>query len=107
MAIARDHEIVEEHLKKYVQCLKDRNLPIWRVYFFGSYARGNPHKDSDIDVAVFLNQDDINGFRESVELTLLGSQIDTRIEPHAYARPDFDDPDPFLDEIIRTGKRIL
>jgi predicted nucleotidyltransferase len=107
MAVARDQEIVEGLLNRYLQCLKDSNMPIWRVYFFGSFATGNPHEHSDIDVAVFLNQDDINGFKENVELALLGSQIDTRIEPHAFARPDFDDPDPFIDTIIRTGKRIL
>lgn len=106
MAIARDQDIVREHLEQYLQCLKDNDIPLWRAYLFGSYARGGAHKDSDIDVAVFLDQDDINGFTENVDLALLGCEIDSRIEPHAYARPDFDDPDPFIDDIIRTGERI-
>jgi predicted nucleotidyltransferase len=30
-------------------------LKIDKVYLFGSYAKGTPHKDSDIDVAFVVN----------------------------------------------------
>jgi len=33
--------------------------------------------------------------------------VDLRIEPHSFARTDFDEADPFVREIIATGERIL
>lgn len=64
-------------------------------------------RDSDIDPAVFLDQDDIAGFPEDVELMRLRRDLDLRIEPHAFAKTDFEDRDPFLEEIIETGQRIV
>ena len=43
----------------YIQQLKDRlrELDPYLVLLFGSYAYGNPHKDSDIDLLVVTNDD--------------------------------------------------
>ena len=30
-------------------------LPVEQIYLFGSYANGTPHKDSDLDLYVVLN----------------------------------------------------
>jgi len=32
-------------------------VPVERIYLFGSYANGIPHKDSDLDLYVVLNDD--------------------------------------------------
>ena len=32
-------------------------LPIEQIYLFGSYAYGNPHKDSDLDLFVVLKDE--------------------------------------------------
>ena len=39
-------------LEKYLDRLKENNIPVQKALLFGSYARGKPGKDSDIDVAV-------------------------------------------------------
>jgi predicted nucleotidyltransferase len=36
--------------------LKDFPMEIEQVYLFGSYAKGTPHKDSDIDVAFVVSR---------------------------------------------------
>ena len=41
-------------IKKYISFLKENKLPVQRVYVFGSYAKGNMHDDSDIDLAIVL-----------------------------------------------------
>jgi hypothetical protein len=33
--------------------------------------------------------------------------IDLNIEPHAFARTDFDESDPFVNEVITKGERII
>jgi len=74
---------------------------------FGSYAKESQHADSDIDLAVFIDKEDINIFDENLELMKLTRNVDLSIEPHTFARIDFDEPDPFVNEIITTGERIL
>jgi predicted nucleotidyltransferase len=32
-------------------------VPVERIYLFGSYAYGTPHKDSDLDLYVVLKDD--------------------------------------------------
>ena len=32
-------------------------IPVERIYLFGSYAYGNPHKDSDLDLYVVLKDE--------------------------------------------------
>ena len=99
--------IVYDKVREYAKCLEDNHVGVWRMYLFGSYVKGTYHEDSDIDIAVFLDKDDIDGFTEQVELMRLRWDIDLAIEPHAFARTDFDETDPFVGEIIRTGERIV
>lgn len=98
---------IRENVGRFAESLKEHRVRVWRMYLFGSYAKGTFDDDSDIDLAVFLDQDDINGFNENVMLMKIRRGIDLRIEPHAFARTDFDETDPFINEIIRTGERII
>ncbi len=82
-------------------------MPVWRLYLYGSYAKKTFHADSDIDLAVFWDRDDIDGLDEDVQLRMLSWDSDLRIEPHFFARTDFDEAAPFVREIIATGERIL
>jgi predicted RNA-binding protein Jag len=62
---------------------------------------------TDIDLAVFLDQDEIDGFNEDVQLMHLTRKVDLGIEPHCFSRKDFENPDPFVQEIIANGERVL
>jgi predicted nucleotidyltransferase len=81
-------------------------LEIDKVYLFGSYAKGTPHKDSDIDVAFVVNSygDDYDFMVSEPPLWNLKRQVDIRIEPHVIARDT--DYAGFLEEIQRTGVEI-
>jgi predicted nucleotidyltransferase len=82
-------------------------VKIDRFYLFGSYAKGNPHKDSDIDVALIVNhlEDDYDHWNTGLILWRLRWNIDLRIEPHLIAR-DMDFADMVM-EIERTGIDIM
>ena len=107
MAVTVDKQLIYEKIRQYADRLAKNNIKVWRMYLFGSYAKGTYDSDSDIDLAVFLDRDDIEGFTEQVELMRLRWDIDLGIEPHAFARTDFDETDPFINEIIKTGERII
>lgn len=107
MAPGKDKQLMYQKIRDYIQTLKQSNIPIWRLYLYGSYAKNTYHDESDIDLAVFWDRDDIDGFDEDVLLRILCLDIDLRIEPHSFARTDFDETDPYIKEIIETGERIL
>ena len=87
--------------------MKEHNIPVWRLYLYGSHAKGTYHKNSDIDLAVFWDKDEIDGFDEDVLLMKLTRRVDLQIEPHSFAKTDFDETNPYIKEIIETGVRII
>ena len=71
---------------------------------FGSYAKGKSNEDSDIDIAIIFSElDGSNQFEIQVQLMLLASKFDSRIEPHPISKEDFDSGNPFVVEIKKTG----
>jgi len=92
----------------YIKLIRQHYTNIENVYIFGSYAKGDANKDSDIDIAlIFKSLDDSKRFDVQVHLMLLASQIDTRIEPHPISHDDFYSDNPFVAEIKKTGFKIM
>ena len=76
-----------------------------RVILFGSYAKGNYNKDSDIDIAVILK--DYEYLNETqLDLMRLRRNIDSRIEPHPFREKDFNINNPIVNEILEFGHII-
>jgi len=92
--------------KKYLELVKDSNFPmqIDKAYLFGSYAKGSPQKDSDIDIAFIVNKWVGNYEEAIVPIWRLRKSIDFRIEPHIVVKDE--DYAGFLPEIQRTGIEI-
>ncbi len=107
MAHRKDKELIYTLIKKYVNVMKEHNIPVWRLYLYGSYTKGAYHKYSDIDLAIFWDQDEIDGFDEDVFLMKLTRRVDLRLEPRSFAKTDFDETNPYIKEIIETGVRII
>lgn len=93
-------------IKKYISLLKKNDYRIQKVYLYGSYAKGNYHKDSDIDLLLVSKDFTGNRFKDSLKLMKLGFDVDSRIEPMPYRPQDFKDSDPLVVEVKATGKKI-
>lgn len=91
-------------VKKYIKEIS-KYYNIKEVYLFGSYAKGTNNEDSDIDIAIIINSDN-NAFDLMVELMMLTRDIDLRIEPHPIKVKDFEEGNPFVQEIINTGIKV-
>jgi predicted nucleotidyltransferase len=100
-AIIEKVSAYKELVKKYFP------VEVEQFWLFGSYAKGSPHKDSDIDVALVVNHlnDDYSILTTEPILWKLCEQVDFRIEPHVIARDT--DYAGMLDEIGRTGVEIM
>ncbi len=101
-----DKKTAFENVKKYIVFLKKNNFDIRKAYLFGSYVKGNFNDDSDIDLAVVIN-DLSNSYTMQVELMKISRKFDTRIEPHPFDEADFDSSNPFAYEILNTGIQIF
>jgi predicted nucleotidyltransferase len=95
-----DKSEVVTMLVKY-KVLISEHFDIDSVILYGSYARGNPHEESDIDVAVVVNSIDEGYFSYAPLLWKLRRQVDDRIEPVLIEKGK--DKSGFLQEIMRTG----
>lgn len=84
--------------------LVQENFDVKRILLYGSYAKGTPNKNSDIDIAVIV--DDIEGdyLAQQTKLFKLRRGIDLRIEPVLLLNSR--DYSGFLAEIMATGEVI-
>jgi len=98
---------IDTTIAKYLDLIKEKFTGVEKVYVFGSYAKGKSTEDSDIDIAlIFSKLDDSKRFDIQVQLMMLASQIDSRIEPHPISHDDFDSGNPFVVEIKKTGIEV-
>lgn len=91
----------------YISTIAKQNNQLEKVYLFGSYAKQTDNPSSDIDIALIIN--DLGGdekFDLQVQLMLIASDFDLRIEPHPISSNDFNSENPFVVEIKRTGIEI-
>lgn len=95
---------VDKSIKDYILLIQEKFSNIKEVYVFGSQAKGNSNYESDIDLAIiFEEMDDTQRFDLQVQLMMLASQIDSKIEPHPISLTEFKSGNPFAVEIKRTG----
>jgi len=90
-------------LERYKQLLA-RHMMIEELILYGSYAKGNARKDSDVDVAVVVEEISGDYFSTRPLLWRLRREIDDRIEPVLVERSH--DESGFLAEIIKNGIAI-
>ena len=81
------------------------NFDCKQVYLFGSCAKGNNEEESDIDIAVILDEFE-NSIETQLELMRLRRKIDSRIEPHPFRAKDFNRANPIAYEILKHGHRV-
>ena len=92
--------------RSYLLRLKDINLSFSDAWLFGSYARGNQSDDSDIDIAIFLNDNVPISFETEVKLMICRKGEETLIEPHIFLKSDFDKSEPLIEQIMKFGEPI-
>jgi predicted nucleotidyltransferase len=91
-------------VKQYASAIQSK-FDFNRIILFGSYAKGNFHEDSDIDIAVIFD-DYSNLLDMQLELMRLRRKIDSRIEPHPFRESEFVLSNPLVYEILKHGQEI-
>ena len=87
-------------LKEYKKLLS-KQMKFDDLILFGSYAKGTQKEDSDVDVAIVLDETSEDYFYTRPLIWRLSRVVVDRIEPLIIERK-YDDSG-FLEEIIKTG----
>ena len=81
-----------------------KNIPVDLLVLFGSYAKGNFHEDSDLDIAVISPVFGKNRLFERIHLMNISAKIDSKIEPHPISTKDWKEGwKEIVHEINKTG----
>lgn len=101
------NQSVVSAVRRYIDHIRSKGIPIHRAYVFGSWAKGLADSASDIDVCIvspaFKNE------IEDLQFLLRETRtIDDRIEPLPLSLVDFsDENNPLVAEIKRYGYPLM
>jgi predicted nucleotidyltransferase len=96
-------------VRRYLQALADRGIPIDYGIIFGSQAAGGSDVWSDIDLLVVSSRFDGERRREDINLLWrTAAQVDSRLEPIAVGRRQWEQDDSSaIIEIARRGGEMI
>jgi len=92
--------------REYLKRVREAKLNFSEAWLFGSYARGSQHENSDIDIAIVLDDSDNHTFETDVKLMVIRKGDETLIEPHAFSKDEFNIDVPIVNQILQYGERI-
>jgi len=98
---------IDKIVRQYISTVSTQTPGFITAYLFGSFANNLQQPDSDIDITLVISDlKDSEKFDTQVQLMLLASQFDSRIEPHPLSLQDLISDNPFVLEIKKTGIEI-
>ena len=100
---ATQSEKIHEQLREFARLLKSKHK-VEKVYLYGSFARGDIHEASDIDLIVV-------GDFEGKMPQRIGKILDLTslpVEPLVYTEEEFEQMKerPFLKEVLASAKAL-
>ena len=90
-----------DHVRAFVAEVRAAGVPLRKAILFGSYARGQQHEGSDIDVALIA--DTFDGGPMELHPMAAALWKYAPIELHTFQTAYFEQGDAFTEEIKRTG----
>jgi predicted nucleotidyltransferase len=103
-----ENEAVNTVLQQYIADVK-KAMPIDKVYLYGSCTKGTQQKNSDVDICFFSHAfESQRSLDVLTELFCIKMKYDKMllIEPNAFPTSELYNDNPFVKEILRTGREI-
>ncbi len=93
-------------IRRFARRIAERFEPE-KIILFGSYAKGTPHEESDVDILVVIPAR--NEIDKSIQISLAFDHpfpLDLIVRTPKHLQRGLDDEDWFLREVIATGKLL-
>ena len=97
---------VMEKLRKFLDLIAENGIRLEKAILFGSYAKGEAGKWSDLDIALVSKDFTGIGFYDCKRINPFIIKVDSRIEPHTFTTEDFTRDNLFVDQILKEGIEI-
>ena len=81
---------LDAELERIISRLRDALHPVC-IYLFGSYAYGEPTRDSDVDLLVIVEDSDLPGHERDAEAYRALGDIRIPIDVQVYTREEFEE----------------
>lgn len=96
-------------IRNYLRVVEQKGIPVKYGVLFGSYAKGQPHEWSDIDLLVVSPRYDRKWtHKDWAKLWLIAAHIDVRIEPIPVGEKQFEnDKDSMTVALARREGQII
>ena len=99
-------EIIEL-IEVFIKSIERDNIKIEKVILFGSYAKENHNKNSDIDLAIISPDFKEGDYIENMsKLLLKACEIGADIQTLPFSVEEYNEPIGIMEEILRTGIEI-
>jgi len=99
---------VLELIERFHSALEEEHVHIQKIILYGSWANGNAHDDSDIDVVVISNSFKGKGYWERIELLSQAIyKIFAPIEAVALTQEEWDNKETSVCEYAKNGEVIF
>jgi predicted nucleotidyltransferase len=91
-------------VEDFIISANENNVAIEKILLFGSYAKGKPHKYSDIDLAVFSHQFTHNHFENNYIIRF--TKRLPQMQLHLYPVNEYDE-NLFIQEIKKHAVDLI
>jgi predicted nucleotidyltransferase len=101
-------EAIVKSIQNFLRVVQQNGVPVSFGVLFGSYARGEAHQWSDIDVLVVSKKYDKHKTREDAfKLWRIAARTDSRIEPIAVGEKQFKEGGTMIIDTAQREGQII
>ncbi len=94
-------------IKRYLKALEEDNIHVSQAVLFGSRAKKEGDQWSDIDIAIVSENFEGNRFSDRARIRKTTLSVSSDLSPIPFRPEDFAPNDPFVREILSTGRRVI
>lgn len=99
-----DNRQVYDRINRFIEAIIPEYNPE-KIVLYGSYAKGTNHLESDIDIAVIVNEVEGSFLEKEARLFKIRRSIDSNIEPILLESKN--DRSGFVEHILSYGKVLF
>ncbi len=101
-------KMIDNAIREYVAELS-KEIPVQKAILFGSYARGNYDKDSDVDLAIFSDYFEGTSRIDGIKFLLSRARkyVKMDFQPIPFTYRDYLERDGFAAEVLKEGLEII